>query len=114
MPPRLLHPAARLRAEARGSPSFIGDIANLSPQEADFKKKVTDYLLKRGFTKTEAVFRQESNNLGPDGKPVHVRAEDLGSKQYTKAFTLLKNWIDKNLDIYKVCILRLPSVDYDL
>ena len=75
----------------------------MSPEEANFKKKVTDYLLKRGFTKTEAVFRQESRNLGPDGKPVHVRAEDLGSKQYTKAFTLLKNWIDKNLDIYKVC-----------
>jgi len=103
MPRRWFHPGGRHRVEARRSSALIADIAHLSPEEANFKKKVTDYLLKRGFTKTEAVFRQESRNLGPDGKPVHVRAEDLGSKQYTKAFTLLKNWIDKNLDIYKVC-----------
>lgn len=103
MPPRVLHPTARLRAEVRGSPSLIADIAHLCPEEANFKKKVTDYLLKRGFTKTEAIFRQESRNLGPDGKPVHVRAEDLGTKQYTQAFRLLRDWIEKNLDIYKVC-----------
>jgi transcription initiation factor TFIID subunit 5 len=112
MPPRLRHPVARLRAQARGSPSLIADIADLSPEEANYKKKVTDYLLKRGFTKTEAVFRQESRNLGPDGKPVHVKAEDLGAKQYTKAFTLLKNWIDKNLDIYKVKFICLTFCDY--
>lgn len=102
MPPRLPQPVARVTAEVRGSPSLIADIAHLSPAEANFKKKVTDYLLKRGFTKTEAIFRQESRNLGPDGKPVHVRAEDLGTKQYTQAFKLLRDWIEKNLDIYKV------------
>lgn len=68
----------------------------------NYLPQVTDYLLKRGFTKTEAIFRQESRNLGPDGKPVHTKAEDLGPKQYTQAFNLLRDWIEKNLDIYKV------------
>jgi transcription initiation factor TFIID subunit 5 len=64
--------------------------------------QVTDYLLKRGFTKTEAIFRQESSNLGADGRPKHKRAEDMGPRQYTDAFKLLKDWVDKTLDIYKV------------
>ncbi len=63
--------------------------------------QVTDYLKKKGFTKTEAVFRQETAYLGPDGRPA-VRNEDPGPKKYLKAFLLLRNWIENNLDIYKV------------
>ncbi len=63
--------------------------------------KVTDYLKKKGFTKTEAVFRQETAYLGPDGRPAQ-RSEDPGPKKYLKAFLLLRNWIENNLDIYKV------------
>ncbi|KAH8909132.1 WD40 repeat-like protein [Coniochaeta sp. PMI_546] len=77
------------------------------PSAQNLNQIVTDYLLKRGFTKTEAIFRQESRNLGPDGKPVHVRAEDLGTKQYTQAFRLLRDWIEKNLDIYKLELSKL-------
>lgn len=64
--------------------------------------QVTDYLKKKGFTKTEAIFRQETAYLGPDGRPAQ-RNEDPGPKKYIKAFVLLKNWIENNLDIYKVC-----------
>ena len=63
--------------------------------------QVTDYLKKKGFTKTEAVFRQETAYLGPDGRPAQ-RSEDPGPKKYLKAFLLLRNWIENNLDIYKV------------
>lgn len=63
--------------------------------------QVTDYLKKKGFTKTEAVFRQETAYLGPDGRPAQ-RNEDPGPKRYLKAFLLLNNWIENNLDIYKV------------
>lgn len=63
--------------------------------------QVTDYLKKKGFTKTEAVFRQEQAHLGPDGRPAH-RNDDPGPKKYLKAFVLLKTWIENNLDIYKV------------
>lgn len=47
------------------------------------------------------MFRQESKHLGPDGKPLQ-QLPNLGPKKYTKAFNLLKDWIDNNLDIYKV------------
>jgi transcription initiation factor TFIID subunit 5 len=63
--------------------------------------QVTDYLKKKGFTKTEAIFRQETAYLGPDGRPAQ-RNDDPGPKKYLKAFVLLKNWIENNLDIYKV------------
>lgn len=60
-------------------------------------------MLKRGFNRTEEVFRQESRHLGVDGKPVHQLA-NLGPKKYQKAFHLLKDWIENNLDLYKVCL----------
>lgn len=67
--------------------------------------QVTDYLLKRGFTRTEEVFRKESANLGPDGKPIDKKAVyDLGAKKYAVAFRLLSNWIANNLDIYKASL----------
>ena len=105
MAPSSLKSKGGRKPELRGVPAGVVDTTHVLGQEAYFKQKVTDYLLKRGFTKTEAVFRQESRNLGPDGKPVHVRVEDLGAKQYTEAFNLLRDWIEKNLDIYKVSTL---------
>ena len=63
--------------------------------------KVTDYLLKRGFNRTEEIFRQESKHLGPDGKPLQQLA-NLGPKKYAKSFNLLKEWVGNNLEIYKV------------
>lgn len=63
--------------------------------------KVTDYLLKRGFNRTEEIFRQESKHLGADGKPLQQLA-NMGPKKYGKAYRLLKDWVDNNLDIYKV------------
>ena len=63
--------------------------------------QVTDYLKKKGFTKTEAVFRQETAHLGPDGRPA-PRNEENGPRKYLKAFILLRDWIENNLDIYKV------------
>jgi transcription initiation factor TFIID subunit 5 len=71
---------------------------NINSQAA---AQVTDYLKKKGFTKTEAIFRQETAYLGPDGRPAQ-RSDDPGPKKYLKAFVLLKNWIENNLDIYKV------------
>ncbi|KAL6854437.1 WD40 repeat-like protein [Trichoderma novae-zelandiae] len=67
---------------------------------------VTDYLLKRGFNRTEEVFRQESKHLGNDGKPVQQLAI-LGPKKYSRAFRLLKDWIENNLDIYKFELSKL-------
>src|SRR6266536_2274219 len=51
---------------------------------------------------TEQMLRQESANLDKDGRPIPDRAEDFGNGKYSRGFRLLINWIDQNLDIYKV------------
>ncbi len=63
--------------------------------------QVTDYLLKKGFTKTEATFRKESAQVNSDGRPTHPLVEDMGPERYLKAFSMLKRWIDGGLDLYK-------------
>ncbi|VUC28169.1 unnamed protein product [Clonostachys rosea] len=67
---------------------------------------VTDYLLKRGFNRTEEVFRQESKHLGADGKPLQQMA-NIGPKKYGIAFNNLKEWVENNLDIYKYELSKL-------
>lgn len=64
--------------------------------------KVIEYLIKKGYTRTEQVLRQESTNLDREGRPIFDRAEDFGNQKYSRAFELLSSWIDQNLDIYKV------------
>jgi hypothetical protein len=82
------------------------------PTDADWRQKVTDYLKKKGFTKTEAVFRQETAHLGPDGRPAQ-RNDDSGPKKYLRGFILLRDWIDNNLDIYKVSRHMRPDLTSD-
>lgn len=71
------------------------------------KQQVTDYLLKRGFTQTEKIFRKEASDLGPDGRPKHGRVDQIGAKKYGRAFVLLKDWVENNLDFYKVAIFPI-------
>ncbi|KAF6826871.1 transcription initiation factor TFIID subunit 5 [Colletotrichum plurivorum] len=68
---------------------------------------VTDYLLKRGYTRTETIFRQESSHLGPDGRPIQNKVDDMGPRKYLKAFNLLREWVENNLDIYKFELNKL-------
>ncbi|EHK96255.1 putative Transcription initiation factor TFIID subunit 5 [Glarea lozoyensis 74030] len=75
-------------------------LPNLDPQ-------VIEYLVKKGYNRTEQMLRQESSNLDKDGKPIPERVEDLGTQKYTKAFQLLSNWVDSNLDIYKFELKKL-------
>ena len=70
------------------------DFTNLTPQ-------VIEYLMKKGYVRTEQVLRQESAQVDKDGRPIFDRAE-YGNEKYIKAFELLSGWIDSNLDIYKV------------
>lgn len=81
------------------SPSSARDFAQVITN-AD--AKVIEYLVKKGYNRTEQMLRSESSNLDRDGKPIQERAEDLGTAKYAKGFRLLSNWIESNLDIYKV------------
>ena len=58
--------------------------------------------MKKGFTKTEATFRNESKNLGADGRPIRRHVDDMGPEKYLKAYRLVDEWIENGLDIYKV------------
>ena len=73
--------------------------------------QVIEYLLKKGYNRTEQMLRLESSNLDRDGKPIQERVEDLGNIKYSKGFRLLSTWIDQNLDIYKVSKLWLDATE---
>jgi transcription initiation factor TFIID subunit 5 len=96
-PPAPQHTASTTTGQA-GTGTTGGPMSN-----QNLNQIVTDYLLKRGFNRTEEVFRQESKHLGPDGKPIYQLA-NLGPKKYQKAFGLLREWVENNLDIYKVSL----------
>ncbi|KAI9155181.1 Transcription initiation factor TFIID subunit 5 [Paramyrothecium foliicola] len=89
---------------AGGATGTSGTSTAMSNQ--NLNQIVTDYLLKRGFNRTEEVFRQESKFLGADGKPLQQLA-NLGPKKYQKAFKLLKDWVENNLDLYKFELSKL-------
>ena len=77
---------------------------------ADITPQVIEYLVKKGYNRTEQMLRQESSHLDKEGKPIHDRAEDFGTMKYSKAYRLLSNWVDQNLDIYKVGYSKHQSV----
>ena len=64
--------------------------------------QVIEYLNKKGYTRTEATLREESAHIDKDGRPIPPQGEGYGVDKYRKAFELLSNWIDQNLDVYKV------------
>ena len=53
------------------------------------------------------MLRRESAHTDANGSPLFSRAEDSGGKMYTKAFSLLQNWIENVLDIYKPEMKRI-------
>lgn len=77
---------------------------------ANATRQVIEYLLKKGYNRTEQMLRLESSNLDHNGKPIQERVEDLGTGKYSKGFRLLSAWVEQNLDIYKVRTNCSPPV----
>lgn len=69
--------------------------------------KVIEYLVKKGYNRTEQMLRLESSRLDREGRPIQERVEDTGTEKYATAYKLLDNWIKQNLSIYKVGALSL-------
>ncbi|KAG6039550.1 hypothetical protein E4U41_002442 [Claviceps citrina] len=112
-PPPPGAPAVNYAAQPVSSPAGVAPAASGSTgatggamSNQNLNQIVTDYLLKRGFNRTEEVFRQESKHLGADGKPVQQLA-NTGPKKYQKAFRLLKEWVENNLELYKFELSKL-------
>ncbi len=66
----------------------------------NYSWQVIEYLMKKGYARTEQVLRQESAQVDKDGRPM-IERNEYGNEKYIKAFELLSGWIDSNLDIYK-------------
>lgn len=81
-------------------PAVVDQDANLIP-------KVIEYLVKKGYNRTEQMLRLESSRLDREGRPIQERVEDTGTEKYATAYKLLDNWIKQNLSIYKVRITSL-------
>jgi hypothetical protein len=96
--------------ESSSSASKSSDNAPLPPllpQADSINQKVIEYLVKKGYNRTEQMLRQESAHLDKDGRPIHNRIEDLGNIKYTRGYKLLCGWVEQNLDVYKAsCITQ--------
>lgn len=88
---------AAASSNANGQPSVKpkNSVADVHPSQ------VIEYLMKKGYLRTEQVLRQESAQVDKDGRPVFGR-DEYGNEKYIRGFELLSSWIDSNLDIYKV------------
>ena len=56
------------------------------------------------------MLRKESAHTDANGHPIATKFEESGGKMYTKAFSLLQNWTEKILDIYKPELRRSSSI----
>lgn len=88
---------AEVSSNTNGQPSTKpkNPIADVHPSQ------VIEYLMKKGYLRTEQVLRQESAQVDKDGRPIFGR-DEYGNEKYIRGFELLSSWIDSNLDIYKV------------
>jgi transcription initiation factor TFIID subunit 5 len=73
----------------------------------DVFQKVIEYLSKKGYTRTEAMLRNESATQDADGQPRVFKAEDAGGAKYGKGLQLTRAWIETNLEIFKPELRRL-------
>lgn len=82
-----------------------------SPATANSYRQVTDYLVKKGFNRTNAIFTQEIRDLDESGKP-RPSADLRSAGRFRKAFTHLEKWVENGLDLHKVsCRVSSPSQD---
>lgn len=69
----------------------------------ELNKIVIDYLNKKGYTRTEAVLRLEANRntAGSSGEKGSAAWLDGTPKAYLHAYSMLRDWTEASLDIYR-------------
>ncbi|KAI1390518.1 transcription initiation factor TFIID subunit 5 [Hypoxylon trugodes] len=73
---------------------------------------VTDYLLKKGYRRTEEIFRQEVKDLDETGKPrengdTSAPNKFLPAGKYLTAFKHYELWVERGIDVYKFELSKL-------
>ncbi|GAW17246.1 hypothetical protein ANO14919_067010 [Xylariales sp. No.14919] len=76
------------------------------PNPQNLNQIVTDYLLKKGYKRTEEIFRQEVRDLDEAGRPrqhndVSVSDRIFPAGKYLSSFKHFERWVDNGLDLYK-------------
>ncbi|KAF2737988.1 transcription initiation factor TFIID subunit 5 [Polyplosphaeria fusca] len=82
---------------------------NQGPQsQQNLNQIVLEYLSKKGYVRTEAMLRRESDvPQDANGIPVISKTAEVGGPKYTKAFELLKKYTDDNLEVYRPELRKL-------
>ena len=75
-----------------------------SGDEHDISRIVLDYLNKRGFNRTEAMLRLEASKQGYNQSDPQLNLLLDHPRQYDHMYTILRDWINSSLDIYKVSV----------
>lgn len=68
--------------------------------------QVLEYLSKKGYVRTEAMLRKESEPQ-TNGQPLTAQSTEAGGAKYTKAFELLRKYTEDNLDLYRPELRKL-------
>lgn len=67
------------------SNDFFESLCSLSSANADSSIKVSEYLSKKGYSRTEAMLRVESSAQDAEGNPLIPPAENTDGSKYGKA-----------------------------
>lgn len=65
-----------------------------------------EYLSKKGYVRTEAMLRKESEPQ-PNGQTLAAQSAESGGGKFTKAFELLRKYTEDNLDLYRPELRKL-------
>jgi len=67
---------------------------------------VLEYLSKKGYVRTEAMLRKESEPQA-NGQTLATQSTEAGGAKYIKAFELLRKYTEDNLDLYRPELRKL-------
>lgn len=83
------------------------ELCTLSPAGTPANtSKVLEYLSKKGYVRTEAMLRKESEPQA-NGQSLVPHSTEVGGIKYTKAFELIRKYTEDNLDLYKPELRKL-------
>ncbi|KAI1171265.1 WD domain-containing protein [Nemania sp. FL0916] len=87
-------------------PPVIPQPTTTAPSNQNLNQIVTDYLLKKGYKRTEEIFRQEVKDLDEAGRPRTQSQSPASNKVfpagiYLSSFKHYERWVDNGIDLYK-------------
>ncbi|KAH9909941.1 WD domain-containing protein [Xylariomycetidae sp. FL2044] len=102
-----------------GVPATTNSTTTGTTNNQNLNQIVTDYLLKKGYKRTEEIFRQEVKDLDESSRPRQHNEPAVSEKvfpagRYLSSFSHFERWVDNGLDLYKFELNKVlwPSFVY--